>query len=133
MNKIRLNNVQIYAYHGLLPEEKQLGQKFQIDVELSADFNKACISDDIADTVNYERILEIINLTFKNFNKNLIESVANKIAEKILLLDKVIDVLIKIRKPSVPINGICDSVEVIIFRKKNELKYFSFSRFKSWE
>ena len=32
MDKIRLNNLEIYAYHGLLPEEKQLGQKFQIDV-----------------------------------------------------------------------------------------------------
>ena len=120
MNKIRLNNVQIYAYHGLLPEEKQLGQKFQVDVELSADLNKACITDNIADTVNYEKILEIINLTFKDLNKNLIESIADGIAEKILLLDKVIDVLIKIRKPSVPLNGICDSVEVIIFREKNE-------------
>ena len=120
MDKIRLNNVQIYAYHGLLPEEKQLGQKFQVDVELSTDFTKSCITDSIEDTVNYEEIIEIINLSFKKSKKNLIESVAFNIVEKILMIDMVIDVLIKVRKPSVPINGICDSVEVVMFRKKDE-------------
>ena len=72
MDKIRLNNVQIYAYHGLLPEEKQLGQKFQVDVELSVDLSKSCITDSIEDTVNYEKIIKIINLSFKNSKKNLI-------------------------------------------------------------
>ena len=119
MDKIRLNNVQIYAYHGLIPEEKQLGQKFQIDVEISTNLTDSCKSDNIVDTINYKEVYDIVKICFNNSQKKIIESVASDIAEIILKNNRVIDTKIIIRKPSVPIDGICDSVEIEIFRTKN--------------
>ena len=87
---------------------------------LSANLSKSCVTDNINDTVNYEEIIEIIKFCFKNSKKNLIESIAYDIAKNILTIKGVLDVEIKIRKPSAPIKGICDSVEVSIFRKKDE-------------
>ena len=119
MDKIRLNNIQIYAYHGVFPEEKKLGQKFQVDIEISVDLENPCKTDSIDDTINYQEIFQIIELCINKKSFNLIESIAQSIAEKILLINAVINVKVVIRKPSVPIQGICDSIEVEIFRKKN--------------
>ena len=119
MDKIRLNNVQIYAYHGLFNEEKQLGQKFQIDVEISSNLKKSCYTDNIDDTINYKDVYNIITSCFANHKKNLIESLAEDMANQILNINGVVDTTIIIRKPSVPIDGICDSVEIEIFRTKN--------------
>ena len=120
MDKIRLNNVQIYAYHGLFHEEKQLGQKFQIDVEISSNLKIACNTDNIDDTINYKDVYDIITSCFSNYKKNLIESLAEDMARQILDINGVVDTTIIIRKPSVPIDGICDSVEIEIFRIKDE-------------
>jgi len=120
MDKIRLNNVQIYAYHGLFQEEKQLGQKFQIDLEISTNLKKSCDSDNIDDSINYVDLYNIIKSCFTNHQKNLIESLAEDVAKRILNIHGVIDTKIIIRKPSVPIDAICDSVEIEIFRTKNE-------------
>ena len=120
MDKIRLNNIQIYAYHGLFPEERQLGQKFQIDVEISTDLSDSCNTDNIDDTINYKEIYDIVEFCFDNLKKKLIESVALDIAKTILKNNRVLDTKVIIRKPSVPINGICDSVEIEIFRTRND-------------
>ena len=120
MDKIRLKNIQIYAYHGLHPEEKNIGQKFQIDIELSADLKKPCRTDSINDTIDYYKVYEIAEQCLKNNRSNLIEYVAQNIANKVLAISGVVDIQVVVRKPSVPIDGICDSIEVEIFRKKND-------------
>ena len=117
MDIIRLNNIEIYAFHGVKPEEKKLGQIFQIDVDIFV--NKlSSISDSIDDTIDYEKISKLITDNFNKSKYNLLETIAEKISDKILQIPKIIEVKIRIRKPSVSLNSICRSVEIEISRKK---------------
>ena len=116
MDIIKLNNIEIFAYHGLKSEEKILGLKFQIDAHILVD--KLSSKNDLIDsTINYEEITKLIVNNFTNKRFNLLESIAERISEKILEIPKVNEVKIKIRKPSVALNCICDSVEIEINRK----------------
>ena len=120
MDKIRLNNIQIYGYHGLFKEEKQIGQRFEVDIELTVDLNTPAKTDNINDTIDYQVIYNIVIDYFNNCKKNLIESIGLEILNGILAIKGVLETKIIIRKPSVPINGICDSVEVELHRYKDE-------------
>jgi dihydroneopterin aldolase len=117
MDKIRINNIQLFAYHGVADEEQLLGQKFEIDVELNVDLSIAGKSDDLSKTVDYSYIYEIIKNEFCNSKFRLLETVAEKISEKLLNIELIQLVIIKIRKPNAPINGNFDSVEIEIERK----------------
>lgn len=59
-DSIILNGMTFYAYHGVLPEEKTLGQRYSVRVELFLDLSKPGQTDDLADTVDYADIYEII-------------------------------------------------------------------------
>ncbi len=120
MGKIRLNNIQLFGYHGYFKQEREIGQKFEVDIEISTDLIKAIDSDNISYTVDYQEVFLEVTEYFKNNKKKLIETVANDIANKILCKKNVIDIKVTIRKPSVPIGGICSSVEVELFRTNND-------------
>ena len=53
-SKISLNAMRFYAYHGVLPQEKKVGNWFSVDLELSVDLSRAALSDQLQDTLNYE-------------------------------------------------------------------------------
>ena len=53
MDKITISGLDIFAYHGVNPEEKRYGQHFLLDITLEADLSRARHSDNLADTVNY--------------------------------------------------------------------------------
>ncbi len=118
MDKIRINNIQLFAYHGVADEEQILGQKFEIDVELIIDLSIAGKSDDLTKTVDYSHIYKIIEKEFCNTKYKLLETVAEKISEKILSNELIQSIIINIRKPNAPIKGTFDSVEIEIERKK---------------
>ena len=65
METIRLNNMIFYAHHGYYEAERELGQKFEVDVVLECDLAKAIESDDLKDTVNYHRVYERVSEIFK--------------------------------------------------------------------
>ncbi len=120
MDKIKLKDLAFYAYHGVLAEEKKIGQKFIIDVEILADLRKAGISDEVSDTINYAQVYGIIENIVVNKRFNLLEALAESIANSIL--DKypmIKEVNIGIKKPEAPIKGIYDYVGVEIRRSNN--------------
>jgi dihydroneopterin aldolase len=116
---IRLKNMTFYAHHGYYEAERELGQKFEVDIEVNCDLRLAASTDDLEETVNYRAIFEIAKDTFENYKFKLIESVAEKIAAKVLNQTKVHNVLIRVRKPHVPLNGLLDHVEVEIYRERD--------------
>ena len=118
MDVIRLKNMTFYAHHGYYEAERELGQKFEVDIELKRDLRPAARQDDLQQTVDYRAIFNIAKDTFENYKFKLIESVAERIADKILLLPEIHNVLIRVRKPHVPLNGLLDHVEVEIFRER---------------
>ena len=107
-----------YAHHGFYEAERELGQKFEVDVEVNCDLEKAASEDDLEKTINYREIYSIVKDSFENYKFKLIESVAERIAGKILDQTNVLNVLIRVRKPHVPLNGLLDHVEVEIRRER---------------
>lgn len=116
MDCIRLKNMTFYAHHGYYEAERELGQKFEVDIELKCDLRAAAGSDDLHKTLDYRRIYKIAKDTFENYKFKLIETIAEKIAGQVLEIPGIENVLIRVRKPHVPLNGLLDYVEVEIFR-----------------
>lgn len=117
MDKIYIRDFEVYAYHGVNPQEKDIGQKFLISVELSLDLSKAAITDDISATVNYAELCNGIENIFKEKKYNLIETTAEIIADYILMnYSKVEKVKVLIKKPWAPIGKPIDFAAVEIER-----------------
>jgi len=109
--KIRINNIQLFGYHGVGQKEKEMGQKFEIDIEVST-FDESANSDDLKNTVDYTLLYNEVNTVFSQSRYNLIEYLANKIAAAITHKFDVNTCKVVISKPHAPIEGNFDSVEV---------------------
>lgn len=117
---IKLVNMGFYAFHGTTKAEKDIGQRFFLDVELFLDLRPAGTTDNIRHTINYERVYEIISEVTKRKKYNLLEALAEDIVEEILIHYPNLErIRVKIRKPQVPLCGILDYVEVTIDRRNN--------------
>jgi len=120
MDKIFLKNLAFFSFHGVLNEEKTLGQKFFIDVELGLDLKRAGESDNVQDTVSYADIFQLVKDVVTDRRFNLIEALAENIASEILVKHKEIkEAAVTIRKPEAPVAGIFDYFGVEIRRKRN--------------
>lgn len=118
MDKIQIQNLEIYAHHGVFSEETFLGQKFLISMILFLDTRKAGKTDDLSKSVSYADICKFVETLFVKENYKLIETCAEKVAESILLafpLIRKIDICIK--KPWAPIGSHLDYVAVEIQRQ----------------
>ena len=112
--KIRLNNIQIYGWHGVTEKERSTGQQFEIDIEVLVASRTSIVSDDIKKTVNYCDLYEYVVRIFTEKTYNLIETLAYNISMSIQEQYKVKACKVIIRKPNAPINGTLDAVEVEI-------------------
>lgn len=117
---IRINNMIFYAHHGYYRAEQELGQRFEMDVELFTSFENAMKSDSLKDTINFEDVYTEIETIFSQSRFSLIETVGGKIIEVLFRKFPVKAIRLKIRKPQVPIRGIMDNVEIEIFREREE-------------
>lgn len=108
--------MQFYGYHGVLPEEKVLGQIFIIDLEMKTELKEAGVSDDLKKTVSYAEVFADIEkiVTLEEFD--LIEALAEKIAERVLTAYPINKVKVRVKKPQAPIKGQFDFVAVEIKR-----------------
>jgi len=109
----------IYAHHGAQEEERTLGQRFEIDVELGLDFSTAAREDKLELCVDYGKVYNKIVEAVTERKFYLIEAVAEHIANKILSHFETDEVTVRVRKPNVPIRGTLDHVEVEITRSKS--------------
>lgn len=118
MDIIRLNNMIFYAHHGYYKAERELGQKFEVDIVLECDFSKAVKSDQLEDAVNYKLVYEMVSSILNSYKFTLLEALADRIAMKILESFAVFSIRIRVRKPQVSMNGFLDNVEVEIYREQ---------------
>lgn len=104
MDKIYIRDLEVYAYHGVNSEEKAMGQRFLISLELSLDLREAGKSDDLNSTINYAELCHLVEEEFKSSKCDLIERAAEALAEFILLkYEKVEKVKVQLKKPWAPI------------------------------
>ena len=113
MNRIEVNGIKLYAYHGCLKEEGVIGGHYVVDVTIDADFSVAAETDDLSNTVDYVDVNRIVTEEMAIRSK-LIECVGLRIVEKIKALDNVANVTVKVSKLSPPINGDVNNVAIII-------------------
>ena len=116
-DRIRLNNMQFHGYHGVGDAEREVGGRFAVDVEMTLDLRPAGASDDLAKTVNYAAVYDLVGKVQSDRKYHLIEALAERIAAGILTNFPVDEVTVRVRKNSVPIGGILDCAEVEITRE----------------
>ena len=109
---ISLSNIVVYGFHGVHLEEKTLGQRFEIDLEYRLENPPLPWIDEVSATVSYVSAHDIVSRVCAEKSFNLIETLANRIIEEMQSLFSIDLIVVRIRKPSVPIQGILDHVEV---------------------
>lgn len=121
MDKILLSNLGFYGYHGVLKEESVLGQKFFIDMELLVDTKEAGITDDMNKSVSYADVYDLVKEITEKRRFNLIEALAENIAKEVLdKFELINEVMVRVKKPEAPVNGIYDYFGVEIRRGRHE-------------
>ena len=116
---IHLRNMQFYAYHGVNPEEKTLGQRFEVDVALLVDARPAGLRDDLRQTINYAQVYKLVKRIVEEERFDLIEALAETLAMQIGKQFAPDGVRISVRKPQVSLKGsVLDYVGVDIERSQ---------------
>ena len=120
-DKIKLRKMIFYGFHGVSPQEKQTGQRFSIDLEVECDLSAAGLSDDPEDTVNYSKMFKVVKAIVEGPSRNLLEHVAESIAQAILKNFGVESARVVVRKPEVPIkSSILSYAAVEIYRTRDQ-------------
>lgn len=116
-DKIRITDLEVYAYHGVFKEEKEKGQKFYVCADLFLSTREAGCSDDLELSVNYGEVCRFITDVMQEESFDLIETAAEHVAEAILLKFRLIrHLILEIKKPDAPIGLPFGCVSVIIER-----------------
>ncbi len=118
MGKIRLNKLSFYAYHGVLPEEKERGQEFLVSVELDTDLKGISRVDNLKDTIDYVNISLSIKEIMQKERYDLIESVADRLAGELIKIERVNHVTVTVEKPRPPLPVINGGVSATVCRSK---------------
>ncbi len=115
--KIVLAGITVFGYYGVSPMEREVGQKLEMDVEFWSDFTKACVTDALEDTINYERVYAKVMETVEKNRFNLLETLADAICREILGNFPVSKVNTTIRKLTLPFPNSLDHVAVVVERE----------------
>ncbi len=115
---IRLAGVRATGFHGVLAEEKRVGQEFVVDVELSVDLARAGTSDDLAHTVSYAEVAADVVTRITTGSHDLIETLAEEIAADCLLRPLVERVTVTVHKPQAPVGVPFGDVAIRVVRHR---------------
>jgi dihydroneopterin aldolase len=123
VDTVFLEGMRFYGYHGVNPEERTLGQRFRVDVELTADLRAAGRSDDLRDTINYSAVYKRVRAIVEGPPRALIEAVAEEIAMALLDEFAASRVVVTVQKPEVALRGaMLDASGVRIERSRADLQ-----------
>jgi len=123
MDKIILKAMSFYGYHGVSKMERKSGQKFYIDIEMSADLSRAGKTDKLSDTIDYPSVYALIEKIQSKKKYHLMEALAESILQNLFKdFKKIKEILVRIRKPQAPVGGVMDYVEIEITRLRDQNK-----------
>jgi len=120
MDKIIINNIKAFGYHGAIAEENILGQNFYADIILYKSLKKAGLTDNLDESISYVDVYYDVENIIKNKKFKLIEALGEDIARELLKKYDIEKVRVKIKKPSAPIDGNFDFVGISISRKASD-------------
>lgn len=116
MDRILISGLRELGIHGVLPEEQQRPQPFQVDLELVVDMRAAGETDALDDTVDYSAVCESVTRVVASESYALLERLAERIAEVCRADTRVQGVVVELRKLHPPVRAALDSVGVRIER-----------------
>jgi len=120
MDRMILNGMRFYGYHGVFPEENKLGQQYIVDVELKIDLEQASQTDELEHTVNYAEMHALVKFIVEGPPFKLIEALAGHIASRLLdAYTNVNEVTVRVTKPHPPFDIHFDGVTVELCRKRD--------------
>ena len=118
-DKVFLNGLTFYGYHGTKPEERSLGQRFQVDIEVFGDLHPAAESGDLADAIHYVRVYRNVREVMEGEPQNLLETLVEGIATRVLASEPAQAVRVRITKLSPALaESTTGTVGVEIYREK---------------
>ncbi|TDU90537.1 dihydroneopterin aldolase [Kribbella voronezhensis] len=117
---IEIRGIRGFGRHGVFDHERADGQEFVVDVRLELDTRPAAASDDLADTVNYGVVAERVHAAIENDPVDLIETLAQRIADLCLADRRVTAAAVTIHKPSAPIKVPFDDVVLTVQRRAGD-------------
>ncbi|MDP6039356.1 MAG: dihydroneopterin aldolase [Candidatus Latescibacteria bacterium] len=112
---LRIQNMVFYGYHGLFEEEAKLGQQFEVDVDVYGDFRGFAHKENPV-AVDYPRICELVEQVVTGERYGLVEALADRIAEVLQSQLRLMQVVVRVRKPNPPVAISFDGVEVEVRR-----------------
>jgi len=118
MDKILLKDMVFYGHHGSHSAEKELGQHWAVDVEIEGDLSYPAGTDNLKDTIDYIKVYRKVKDVIENENFSLLESIAERIAEKLLDSFPAFEVIVRVKKQHPPLGGPIKYACVEIRRKK---------------
>lgn len=117
MDKIHIKNLEVFAKHGVFPEENVLGQKFVLSAVLYTSTRKAGLSDDLTASIHYGEVSLMMKEFVEQNTFKLLETVAEQLAEKMLNeIPNLMEVQLEIKKPWAPVGLPLETVSVEIQR-----------------
>ncbi len=120
-DRISLRGMRFLGRHGVTLEERMEPQPIEVDVELETDLVAPAASDELADTIDYSAVFELVQGIVEGRSYRLIEALAGEIAAALLAAHgdddpRLAAVEVRVRKPQAPLPGTFDTVEVAVRR-----------------
>lgn len=118
-DRLSVQGIECFAHHGVFDFEKRKGQVFLVDLTLGIDTRPAADSDDLRDTVNYGTLVDSVKAAVESDPVDLIETVAQRIADVCLSDDRVLWSEVTLHKPDAPIEATFRDVALTILRRRS--------------
>ena len=119
MDWIRLTKIRCYGFTGFLPEEKVLGQWFEVDLAMQVEIRSAGLSDRIEETLDYRGVIDRVQTVVKTSRFALVERLAQAIADAVLEESQVNEVQVQLHKLHAPIPDFNGVITIEITRRRN--------------
>jgi dihydroneopterin aldolase len=121
LDELAITGLECFAHHGVFDFERREGQIFVIDLVLGVDTAPAAASDDLHDTVDYGSLVAAVKAAVERDPVDLIETLAQRIADVCLLDSRVEWVRVTVHKPNAPIDATYSDVALTITRANGGL------------
>lgn len=118
-DRIAIKGIRAHGRHGVLEHERRVGQPFVVDLELGLDTGPAALADDLSRTVDYGSLTLEVHDVIASEPVDLIETLAQRIADLVLAHEPVHWVKVTVHKPAAPIAVAFDDVAVVIERSRS--------------
>jgi dihydroneopterin aldolase len=102
--KVLVKGLEVFAFHGCLPEEKEKGQTFLLDLEIECDMGPAADSDDLSQALDYDAVVREAHAIASAERYDLLESLAARLGRHLASRQGVEKVKVRIRKPDAPLS-----------------------------